>query len=106
VIKQLPQSIKENEMLLHVLLICWNFFLLSYWYCIIPGIKGLITSSRKRRYQWRENDVKVFEDDRGDERDFIEVFSDGKNPWGNLAKSWSNLDKNRSRRNPGTMNPI
>ncbi|PNF30903.1 hypothetical protein B7P43_G05211 [Cryptotermes secundus] len=62
------------------------------------GIKGLITSSRKRRYQWHEHNIKVFEDDKGDERDFSEVLSDGKNPWGNLAKSWSKLDRNRSRR--------
>ena len=27
VIKQVPQNIQENELLLHVLLICWNFFL-------------------------------------------------------------------------------
>jgi hypothetical protein len=79
---------------------------LSYGYNIIPGIKGLITSSRKRRYQWHEHNFKVFDDDRGDERDFIEVFSDGKNPWGDLAKSWSNLDKNHSRRNPGKMSLV
>lgn len=76
----------------------------SYVIRLIAGIKGLITSSRKRRYQWHEHDTKVFEDDRGDERDFSEVLSDGKNPWGNLAKSWSKLDKNRSRKKPGKMN--
>jgi hypothetical protein len=70
----------------------------------MPGIKGLITSSRKRRYHQHEQNARVFEDDKGDERDFSEVLSDGKNPWGNLAKSWSKLDKNRSRRKPGKMN--
>jgi hypothetical protein len=74
--------------------------------CLIAGIKGLITSSRKRRYQWHEHKIKVFEDDKGDESDFSEVLSDGKNPWGNLAKSWSKLDKNRSRRKPGKMNLV
>lgn len=72
--------------------------------CLISGIKGLITpSSRKRRYHQHEHNSKVFEDDKGDERDFSEVLSDGKNPWGNLAKSWSKLDKNRSRRKPGKI---
>lgn len=76
----------------------------SYEIWLIAGIKGLITSSRKRRYQGHEHNIKVFEDDKGDERDFSEVLSDGKNPWGNLAKSWSKLDRNRSRRKSGKMN--
>ncbi|XP_069703890.1 nuclear cap-binding protein subunit 3-like isoform X2 [Periplaneta americana] len=62
------------------------------------GIKGLITSSRKRRYQRHELNAKVFEDDQGDDRDFKEAMSDDKNPWGNLAKSWSKLDRNRGAR--------
>ncbi|PSN38306.1 hypothetical protein C0J52_19161 [Blattella germanica] len=62
------------------------------------GIKGIITQSRKRRYQRQDHNSKVFEDDQGDERDFSEPPADGKNPWGNLAKTWSKLDKTRSRR--------
>jgi hypothetical protein len=81
-----------------------DFFSLMVVLCLIPGIKGLITSSRKRRYHRHEHNAKGFEDDKGDERDFSEVLSDGKNPWGNLAKSWSKLDKNHSRRKPGRMN--
>jgi hypothetical protein len=72
--------------------------------CLIPGIKGLITSSRKRRYYGHEHSAKHFEDDKGDERDFSGILSDGKNPWGNLAKSWSKLDRNRSRGKPGRLN--
>ncbi|GLH03415.1 Uncharacterized protein GBIM_09324 [Gryllus bimaculatus] len=68
------------------------------------GIKGLITSSRKRRY--RRTDVPPkpinFEDDLGDGREYRDAgkMEDSKNPWGNLAKSWSNIDKNRGKKKP------
>ncbi|KAJ9586285.1 hypothetical protein L9F63_020079 [Diploptera punctata] len=70
------------------------------------GIKGIITQSRKRRYQRQEFNTKVFDDDQGDIRDFSETPDDGKNPWGNLAKSWSRLDKNRSSRTRPEKNHI
>lgn len=68
------------------------------------GIKGLITSSRKRRYRQTDFPPKIinFDDDLGDGREYREAgkVEDSKNPWGNLAKSWSNIDKNRGKKRP------
>ncbi|XP_063239141.1 nuclear cap-binding protein subunit 3-like [Bacillus rossius redtenbacheri] len=63
------------------------------------GMKGIITASRKRRYQRvSEFPAKVFDDDVGDERDFADsAGDDSKNPWGGLAQSWNRLDKTRGK---------
>ncbi|XP_034251669.1 nuclear cap-binding protein subunit 3-like [Thrips palmi] len=68
------------------------------------GMVGLVSKSRKQRI--KEGLLvrpKMFHDDMGDERDFVisSDEEDGRNPWGTLAKSWSNID--RSRRPPAPV---
>ncbi|KAJ1530474.1 hypothetical protein ONE63_005373 [Megalurothrips usitatus] len=63
------------------------------------GMVGLVSKSCKQRIKdGLLVRPKMSFDDVGDDRDFI-VSSDeeekGKNPWGTLAKSWSNIDRSR-----------
>lgn len=67
---------------------------------------GLVSKSCKQRI--KEGLLvrhKMFQDDVGDDRDFVisSDEDDGKNPWGTLAKSWSNIDRSRQPPPPPPM---
>ncbi|XP_049786475.1 nuclear cap-binding protein subunit 3-like [Schistocerca cancellata] len=65
------------------------------------GVKGIITTSRKRRFQAIDMNEKKFDDDLGDyssvRADLVQE-TNSKNPWGVLAKNWSTMDKSLLRR--------
>ena len=72
----------------------------------LEGMMGLVSKSCKQRI--KEGLLvrpKMFQDDMGDDRDFVisSDEDDGKNPWGTLAKSWSNIDRARQ---PPPLPPI
>lgn len=62
------------------------------------GMMGLVSKSCKKRIKdGLLIRPKMFQDDMGDERDFVisSDEDDGRNPWGTLAKSWSHIDRSR-----------
>jgi len=63
------------------------------------GMVGLISSSRKEKIKkGLLVRPKHFQDDMGDERDFVisSDDEDNRNPWGPLAKSWGHIDRARA----------